>query len=211
MTVKTVIVLYVAFCAAFFCAAASASYYEDISEYEDSDYETVNYYPAYTDPTRIETEREFYHKPRNISGYANYSSRLPRYIAPSNERMIVVDPKTHVWGAYTADGKLIRAGLATAGGKWCSDINRPCRTKAGVFRIQSLGDASCVSKIYPVGQGGAPMPYCMFFNGGQGIHGSNHLAEANVSHGCVRISVDDARWLRYNFARIGTKIVIKSY
>ena len=55
------------------------------------------------------------------------------------------------------------------------------------------------------------MPYSMYFNGSQGLHGSHELGEANLSHGCVRMSVDDAEWLRYNFAHIGTKVIIKSY
>ncbi len=55
------------------------------------------------------------------------------------------------------------------------------------------------------------MPYCMFFNGNQGLHGSHELAEGNISHGCVRISVDDAYWVRFNFANIGTKIIVMSY
>ncbi len=44
------------------------------------------------------------------------------------------------------------------------------------------------------------MPYCMFFNGNQGLHGSPYVMEGNVSHGCVRLSVSDAEWLRFNFA-----------
>src|SRR3982751_4704325 len=67
---------------------------------------------------------------------ADYSSRVPQQIA-SNEKTIVVDPSTHAWGAYE-NGQLIRSGLATAGGDWCSDVNRSCRTRVGSFRIHSL-------------------------------------------------------------------------
>jgi len=156
-------------------------------------------------------EREFYESPHVVSGHPNYSARLPKKISAPGERLIVVNPRTHVWGAYTETGALIHAGLATAGAKWCSDIGRPCRTKTGVFRIHSMGDSDCISSIYPVGEGGAPMPYCMFFNGGQGLHGSDHLSEGNISHGCVRISVNDAEWLHYHFAHTGTKVIIQSY
>lgn len=55
------------------------------------------------------------------------------------------------------------------------------------------------------------MPYCMFFNGNQALHGSHELAEGNISHGCVRISVDDAYWVRFNFANVGTKVIVMSY
>ena len=142
---------------------------------------------------------------------SDYDSRLPQNIS-STEKTIVVDPNVHAWGAYK-DGQLIKAGLATAGSSWCADIGRPCRTAAGSFRIQSLGAADCKSHIYPLPKGGAPMPYCMYFHGGQGLHGSypGNVVEGNVSHGCVRMHVADAEWIRYNFANVGTKVVVKSY
>jgi len=55
------------------------------------------------------------------------------------------------------------------------------------------------------------MPYCMFFNGKQGLHGSNQVVRGNVSHGCVRLHVGDAKWIRFNFATIGTKVIVKPY
>lgn len=127
------------------------------------------------------------------------------------EKMIIVDPRKHVWQAYSPSGILIKSGMATLGSSWCGDICRPCRTKVGVFRIYSLGSSNCVSKKFPVGRGGAPMPYCMYFNGGQGIHGSYEVVRGNISHGCVRVHVSDARWLRFNFVNVGTKVVIKPY
>lgn len=139
----------------------------------------------------------------------NYAARLPQYIGTS-EKVIVVDPKVHAWGAYSG-GILIRAGLATAGNSWCPDIQRSCRTKAGTFRIQSLGSRGCKSSIYPLPRGGAPMPYCMFFNKNQGLHGSYDVVEGNVSHGCVRMRVDDAEWVRFNFATVGTKVIVRPY
>lgn len=130
---------------------------------------------------------------------------------PQGEKVIIVDPNRHVWRAYSSSGKLLRSGLATAGSRWCPDIGRPCKTRSGTFHIYSLGSSDCKSSKYPVGKGGAPMPYCMFFNGGQGLHGSNQVVAANVSHGCIRLHVGDARWIRHNFATIGTKVVIKAY
>lgn len=140
---------------------------------------------------------------------ANYASRIPHTIA-SKEKTIVVYPRVHVWGAYK-NGQLIRSGLATAGGNWCADVKRPCRTTAGTFRIKSLGAASCKSSRYPKPNGGAPMPYCMFFNGHQGLHGSKYVFEGNGSHGCVRLRVADAEWIRFNFANIGTKVIVRPY
>jgi L,D-transpeptidase catalytic domain len=145
-----------------------------------------------------------------ISPPPDYSTRLAQTIETS-EKVVIIDPKVHAWGAYGADGNLQRAGLATAGSNWCPDIKRPCRTSSGTFRIYSLGESSCKSHIFPKPKGGAPMPYCMYFNGGQALHGSGEVVEANVSHGCVRMRVPDAEWLRFNFANVGTKVVVKPY
>ena len=139
----------------------------------------------------------------------NYETRLPQHIA-SSEKTVVINPNVHAWGAYQ-NGELIKAGLATAGNNWCPDIGRPCRTSAGSFRVNSLGSPNCKSSKYPIPRGGAPMPYCMFFNKNQAMHGSAHVVEGNVSHGCVRLHVSDAEWLRYNFVNVGTKVVVKPY
>lgn len=148
------------------------------------------------------------------------SAAFPDSIPAEGRKKIIVDPKIHMWGAYNEDGELVRTGMATAGKDYCPDIGRPCRTKTGTFRIQSLGESNCRSRTFPVGRGGAPMPYCMFFNDkGQALHGSYQVAPANLSHGCVRLKVKDARWLRYNFAEeptslnesLGTIVVVKPY
>ncbi len=144
---------------------------------------------------------------------SDYSSRLPDHIDTGGKKVVVVDPSVHAWGAYGPDGSLIKAGIATAGGNWCPDINRPCRTSVGTFRINSLGDGQCVSRIYPKPHGGGLMPYCMYFSGGQALHGSpdGAVVEDNISHGCVRMRIVDAEWLRYNFASVGTKVIVRPY
>lgn len=146
---------------------------------------------------------------------------VPDQISAPGEKVIIVNPRTHTWSAYDADGVLIRSGLATAGSSWCRDLHRPCRTKSGSFRIYSLGSSSCRSHKFPLPRGGAPMPYCMFFNGGQGLHGSpaSHVVAANISHGCVRMHVEDARWLRFEFVDgpnssngyRGTRVIVRPY
>ncbi len=141
----------------------------------------------------------------------NYASRMPSSISPLGEKVIIVNPNVHAWGAYNASGHLLRAGVATSGSNWCADIHRRCHTRSGSFRIHSLGSASCKSSIYPLPRGGAPMPYCMFFNGNQGLHGSYNVVDGNASHGCVRLHVNDAEWVRFQFAGIGTKVIVKPY
>lgn len=150
-----------------------------------------------------------YHKHHSSSG----RSSMPSQISPPGEKVIIVDPNIHAFGAYSSDGTLLRSGLATAGSGYCRDLRRGCRTKPGTFRIFSLGSAGCISHKFPLPRGGAPMPYCMYFHGGQALHGSpsSHVVYGNISHGCVRLHVEDARWIRFNFAQYGTKVIIKSY
>lgn len=147
-------------------------------------------------------------------------SPFPRNIDPPDEKLIIVDPNIHAFGAYDADGTLVNWGPAAGGKDWCPDIQKGCRTKAGEFRIYSLGSSDCKSRKFPVPRGGAPMPFCMFFNGGQALHGSlGGLIASNQSHGCVRLFVPDAEWLRYDFVEgpresngyRGTKVVIMPY
>lgn len=124
-------------------------------------------------------------------------------------KTFVFDPHSYKWGAYE-DGDLVADGYANGGNHWCGDIHRRCHTPQGVFRIQSKGGASCRSKKFPVGRGGAPMPYCMFFSGGYAIHGSPRLTYANVSHGCIRVSYEAANWLK-DFLPVGSRVVVMRY
>lgn len=140
----------------------------------------------------------------------DYASRLPSHIQTS-QKTVLVDPNVHAWGAYGADGNLIRAGVATSGADYCPDIHRHCHSVPGTYHIYSLGSESCKSTRFPIGKGGAPMPYCMFFNGNYALHGSYEVFDGNGSHGCVRMRVADAEWMRFNFATIGTKVVVRSY
>ena len=141
-----------------------------------------------------------------------FASLVPQNIK-TKEKVILVDPKVYAWGAYDETGKLIRAGMASAGADYCPDEGQPCRTNTGKFRIHRLGDETCVSHTYPIGNPGSLMPYCMFFNGGQSLHGTpdQMLVEANISHGCVHMRIPDAEWLRNNFADVGTRVVVLPY
>ena len=149
------------------------------------------------------------------SAFATDGAPMPQSIRHPGEKVIIVDPHEHVWGAYNANGKLIRWGIAAAGRDECRETGDPCRTQSGTYRIYSLGGADCVSHKYD----NAPMPYCMYFNGSEALHGSSEVEFENISHGCVRIHVDDAQWLRYHFVEgpvaanqyRGTRIVIRPY
>lgn len=145
---------------------------------------------------------------------------FPSQIQSRGEKIVAVDPSLNAWGAYTSDGKLLRWGPVSTGRDWCNDIDEACRTHTGVFRVFSLGSSDCYSTKFPLPDGGAPMPYCMYFNNGQALHGEpNGLPGYNDSHGCVRMYVSDAEWLRYSFIEgpndsnhfKGTRVIVGKY
>lgn len=123
----------------------------------------------------------------------------------------VFNPRAHTWTAINDNGRVIRSGRASGGRSYCPDIHRSCRTPTGVFRVIHKGGSGCHSSRYPVGEGGAPMPYCMFFSQYHAVHGSYDVPNYNASHGCIRVRPSDARWLNANFMSIGTKVVVRPY
>jgi len=136
-----------------------------------------------------------------------------RSSANSNDKkskVFIFDPSTTSWAAYQ-NGHKINGGRASGGKDYCQDIKRPCRTVTGTYRIYAKRGADCVSSKYPVDKPGAKTPYCMFFYKGYAIHGSNNVPDHNASHGCIRVSESDAKWLTDNFLSIGTKVVVKPY
>ncbi len=132
-------------------------------------------------------------------------------ITPSNRKTIIVDPNKLAFGAYDTDGTLVHWGPVSAGQNYCSDVKRRCHTITGTYSIYTKQGAGCKSKKYPLGKGGAPMPYCMFFHKGFALHGSPTVPGYNASHGCVRLYKDDAKWLNTQFVQNGTKVIIRPY
>ncbi len=123
----------------------------------------------------------------------------------------IFSPRNLSWKAVNASGTVVRSGRASGGRNYCPDIHRGCRTPSGTYHIISKGGAGCKSSRFPVGKGGAPMPYCMFFNRHYAVHGSYDVPNYNASHGCVRVTPADAHWLTNNFMHIGTRVVVKPY
>ncbi len=123
----------------------------------------------------------------------------------------VYNPRTLQWKAIGNDGHVVRTGRGSAGRGYCPDIHRGCHTPVGTFHVISKGGASCRSTRYPKPHGGAPMPYCMFFSKLYAIHGSGDVPHYNASHGCIRVTPQDAKWLSQHFVQIGTTVVVKPY
>ena len=126
-------------------------------------------------------------------------SPLSAQINPPGRKVIIVSLSKLAFGAYNAEGTLVHWGPISGAKGYCADIRRGCHTPKGTFAIYSKQGRGCVSTKFPVGRGGAPMPYCMFFKGGFALHGSYNVPGYHDSHGCVRLFVDDAQWLNQNF------------
>lgn len=131
-------------------------------------------------------------------------------VEPTGKKTIIVDPTLLAYGAYDQYGNLMKWGPVAVGKNWCPDTQSSCRTKVGVFNIYQKRGEGCISSKFPIPEGGAPMPYCMFFSGGYAIHGGETPGH-QASHGCVRVFYEDALWLSQEFAEIGTTVIIKPY
>ncbi len=138
-------------------------------------------------------------------------SPFPATITPPSHKTIIVDPNKLAFAAYGVNGDLVHWGPISAGQNYCSDVKRRCHTITGTYSIYTKQGAGCKSKKFPLGKGGAPMPYCMFFHKGFALHGSPTVPGYNASHGCVRLYKDDAKWLNTQFVQNGTRVIIRPY
>jgi hypothetical protein len=144
----------------------------------------------------------------NLMDYSPFPDRLPS----KGERFILVNLKKYAYAAYNKYGYQIFWGPALGGMKICPDTDTSCQTPPGEYRIFKKGGVSCRSGAFPVGSGGSPMPYCMFFYQGFSIHGA-YIPGIPNSHGCVQLFPEDAAWLNENFVNAkypyGTKVIIE--
>lgn len=142
---------------------------------------------------------------------------FPLKITPDGEQQIVVDQDKLAWGAYDLEGHLVKWGPISSGRDKCSDSNNSCRTMTGIFHFFSKENEKCRSNVFPIGKGGAKMPYCMYFHKGFALHGSDDIPGYRASHGCIRMFTQDALWLNHNFVitsnasnnYMGTKIIVR--
>ena len=132
-------------------------------------------------------------------------------IAYAGNNEFVYNPRSLQWKAINANGTVVRSGHGSGGRAYCSDIHRSCRTPTGTYHVIAKRGADCRSSRYPVGVGGAAMPYCMFFSKYYAVHGSYDVPNRNASHGCIRVKPNDAHWLHQHFMKIGTTVVVKPY
>jgi L,D-transpeptidase ErfK/SrfK len=132
----------------------------------------------------------------------NYSP-FSKHISPLGEKVIIVSTSQDqlAFGAYDEQGELKHWGPISSARGYCPDMGTECHTPIGKFAIYRKEGAGCKSTKFPIPNGGAPMPYCMFFRGGLALHGSYEVPGYNDSHGCVRLFVNDAEWLNNEFTK----------
>ncbi len=156
--------------------------------------------------------------PRNLANKTLLDfSPFPLKIKPEGEKQIVVDQDKLAWGAYDVNGHLVKWGPISSGRDKCSDSNHSCRTMTGIFHFFSKESEKCRSNMFPIGKGGAKMPYCMYYHKGFALHGSADMPGYRASHGCVRMFTTDAMWMNHEFVETarpdaniaGTKIVVR--
>lgn len=177
-----------------------SGYYDDSASSDYSGYSGYDEAPSYN----VSYKKKY-------KKYSNYKISAPSTGPSSSRGTIVFDPNHLTYAAYNSEGKLVRSGHASGGKRYCPDLKRGCKTPIGHFTIYAKGSANCKSKKFPLGRGGAPMPYCMFFHGGYALHGSYEVPNYNASHGCIRIVPSEAAWLSNNFVRPGTKLIVRPY
>lgn len=150
--------------------------------------------------------------PKNLANINYFDvSPFPLKVNPTGQKTVLVDLNQLAWGAYDEEGNLINWGPASGGQGWCSDVDKPCRTQTGIYQVISKQGYDCISSKFPEPYGGAAMPYCMHYTGPYALHGSFEVPGYNASHGCVRMFINDARWLNNNFADYNTKVIVKNY
>ncbi|MBN2688995.1 MAG: L,D-transpeptidase [Gammaproteobacteria bacterium] len=138
-------------------------------------------------------------------------SPMPYSVHPYGQRVVVVNMSEQAFGAYDSNGYLVHWGPISGGKGFCHDIQKRCNTPRGSYRVFRKGTEMCESKKFPVPDGGAPMPYCMYFKGGFAMHAGD-LPGYHASHGCVRMFYEDAEWLNKHFlnkGKGGTKVIVQ--
>ena len=159
--------------------------------------------------------------PKNIDRLTIYDvSPFPRYIDSTGEKTIYVSQKKLAWGAYDENGELLWWGPLSSGSGHCRGLDGTCLTPSGSYRIIRKQDIDCISTAFPMRSdgesGGAEMPYCMHFFRGYALHGSDTVPGYRASHGCVRLFIEDARWLNEEFINVpesgdkGTRVIVDS-
>jgi hypothetical protein len=119
----------------------------------------------------------------------------------ADEHWIDVDTNTQTLIAYVGSRPVYATLVSTGRGK----TGTPQATPPGTYRIWVKLDQADMDNLDEPAQKSPyaveAVPHVMFFTGGYGIHGTYWHDEFGTpkSHGCVNVSLRDARWL-FQFA-----------
>ncbi|MBW4447949.1 MAG: L,D-transpeptidase [Spirirestis rafaelensis WJT71-NPBG6] len=117
----------------------------------------------------------------------------------SNQRWIQIDLSKQRLIAWEGATPMYAVAISTG--------KKSTPTLRGSFKIQSKhrkvrmrGDNYDIPNV----------PYAMFYDGNYGIHGADWHRKFGtpVSHGCVNVAVNHAKWI-FNWASVGTSVVIQ--
>ncbi len=133
-----------------------------------------------------------------ISARPAYLAKAIQNLQRSNQRWIEIDlsrQRLIAWeGATPIYAVLISSGKGAT------------PTPAGVYSVQSrYRYARMQGEDYDI----SDVPYTMYFAGSYAIHGAywHHRFGTPISHGCVNVAVNHARWL-FHWASIGTPVAV---
>lgn len=131
-----------------------------------------------------------------ISAVRNASGTLDRRCIFSGRALCADKTRDRLY--YVHDGKIVKT-MAARFGCWNH------RTREGRFTVR-WKSRHHVSTIYHT-----PMPYAMFFSGGQAVHYSADFAARGYngcSHGCVNVRAKSTiRWV-FDRIRVGDRVVV---
>lgn len=134
----------------------------------------------------------------------NLMARLELRVLPracTSVRMSICIDKTRKIAQLVVNGRIVLSLDARFG----STSSPALQTREGLFRVQRK-DATHVSTQYHT-----PMPWSMFFSGGQAVHYSKYFAAVGyngASHGCVNIRDWNGVKKMYSMVSIGTRVYI---
>ena len=139
--------------------------------------------------------------PPPVSAPANPPAPVSSAPAPTNGKWIDVNISAQTITAYQGNTPL-KSVLVSTGVSW-----HP--TPVGHYKIymkipsQTMSGGVGAEAYYLPG-----VPWVMYFAGANAIHGTywHHNFGHPMSHGCVNLTIDDAKWF-YNWAEIGTPVI----
>lgn len=140
----------------------------------------------------------------------NYTPPFPKHLSNAKNSVVFdlsIERETGLaWAAYDELGNFIKWGPANGGRGICFENKKPyCKTPVGSWRIMRRESRISRSKLYPrecknkKKCGHVMYWYVQFHKSGVGMHGDASVPGWNISHGCVRLFAEDAKWLNTIF------------